>query len=50
VDPWGGVHDERFIYGIGVSDMKAGVAASFCAVTTFLDHAAPALKGGKQLL
>ena len=28
VDPWGGVHDDRFIYGIGVSNMKAGDAAS----------------------
>jgi len=27
VDPWGGVYDDRFIYGIGVSNMKAGDAA-----------------------
>ena len=32
VDPWGGLYDDRFIYGIGVSNMKAGDAASFCAV------------------
>jgi acetylornithine deacetylase len=32
VDPWGGVIDDAFIYGIGVSNMKAGVAAAFCAV------------------
>jgi acetylornithine deacetylase len=38
VDPWGGVFDDRFIYGIGVSNMKAGDAASFCAVKTLLDR------------
>lgn len=27
VDPWGGVWDDEFIYGIGVSNMKAGDAA-----------------------
>jgi acetylornithine deacetylase len=37
VDPWGGACDDRFIYGIGVSNMKAGDAASFCAVKTLLD-------------
>ena len=37
VDPWGGVYDDRFIYGIGVSNMKAGDAASFCAVKALLD-------------
>ncbi|MEP1610674.1 MAG: M20/M25/M40 family metallo-hydrolase [Roseobacter sp.] len=34
VDPWGGLIDEEFIYGIGVSNMKAGDAAYFCAVET----------------
>lgn len=38
VDPWGGVYDDRFIYGIGVSNMKAGDAASFCAVKALLDR------------
>jgi acetylornithine deacetylase len=38
VDPWGGVYDDRFIYGIGVSNMKAGDAASFCAVRTLIEH------------
>ncbi len=38
VDPWGGVHDDRFIYGIGVSNMKAGDAASFCAVRTLIER------------
>ena len=38
VDPWGGLVDEKFIYGIGVSNMKAGDAAYFCAVKTLLDH------------
>jgi len=37
VDPWGGVRDERFIYGIGVSNMKAGDAASLCAVRTLIE-------------
>jgi acetylornithine deacetylase len=27
VDPWAGLVDDRFIYGIGVSNMKAGDAA-----------------------
>ena len=26
VDPWGGLVDDKFIYGIGVSNMKAGDA------------------------
>jgi acetylornithine deacetylase len=30
VDPWAGKVDERFIYGIGVSNMKAGDAAYYC--------------------
>jgi acetylornithine deacetylase len=36
VDPWGGVMDDEFIYGIGVSNMKAGDAAYLCAVETLL--------------
>ncbi|KAH6976579.1 putative acetylornithine deacetylase/Succinyl-diaminopimelate desuccinylase and related deacylase [Ilyonectria destructans] len=32
VDPWEGKIDEDFIYGIGVSNMKSGCAAYFCAV------------------
>jgi acetylornithine deacetylase len=38
VDPWGGVYDDRFIYGIGVSNMKAGDAASFCAVQRLVER------------
>ena len=38
VDPWGGVYDDRFIYGIGVSNMKAGDAASFCAVERLMER------------
>jgi acetylornithine deacetylase len=38
VDPWGGIYDDRFIYGIGVSNMKAGDAASFCAVKALIDQ------------
>lgn len=44
VDPWGGVIDETFIYGIGVSNMKAGDAAYFCALKTLID-AGVRLKG-----
>lgn len=38
VDPWGGVVDDDFIYGIGVSNMKAGDASSLCAVKTLIDN------------
>jgi acetylornithine deacetylase len=44
VDPWGGLVDDRFIYGIGVSNMKAGDAAYYCAVRTLID-AGVKLKG-----
>lgn len=44
VDPVGGVIDDRFIYGIGVSNMKAGDAAYYCAVKTLID-AGVRLKG-----
>ena len=44
VDPWGGVVDDEFIYGIGVSNMKAGDAAYYCAVKTLID-AGVKLKG-----
>jgi acetylornithine deacetylase len=44
VDPWGGLVDDKFIYGIGVSNMKAGDAAYFCAVKTLID-AGVQLKG-----
>ena len=37
VDPWGGVFDDEFVYGIGVSNMKAGDAAAFMAVKTLVD-------------
>ena len=37
VDPWGGFRDDDFIYGIGVSNMKAGDAAAFMAVKTLVD-------------
>lgn len=33
VDPWGGLRDDRFVYGLGCSNMKAGDAAYFSAVT-----------------
>ena len=29
VDPWGGLVDDQFVYGIGVTNMKAGDAAYF---------------------
>ncbi|WP_407316410.1 M20 family metallopeptidase [Pseudomonas sp. nanlin1] len=44
VDPWAGKVDDEFIYGIGVSNMKAGDAAYFCAVKTLID-AGVKLKG-----
>jgi len=44
VDPWGGIVDDKFIYGIGVSNMKAGDAAYFCALKTLID-AGVRLKG-----
>lgn len=44
VDPYGGLVDDRFIYGIGVSNMKAGDAAYYCAVKTLKD-AGVKLKG-----
>lgn len=44
VDPWGGVIDDKFIYGIGVSNMKAGDAAYYCATKTLVD-AGVRLKG-----
>src|SRR6185503_13645760 len=40
VDPWGGVYDDQFVYGIGVSNMKAGDAASFCAVERLIERGA----------
>lgn len=44
VDPWAGKIDDEFIYGIGVSNMKAGDAAYFCALKTLID-AGVKLKG-----
>ncbi|MEI4472360.1 M20 family metallopeptidase [Frigidibacter sp. MR17.24] len=44
VDPWGGLVDDRFIYGIGVSNMKSSNAAFFCAVRA-LQAAGVKLKG-----
>src|SRR3546814_3135803 len=44
VDPWAGKIDDQYIYGIGVSNMKAGDAAYFCALKTLID-AGVKLKG-----
>lgn len=38
VDPWGGLVDDEFIYGIGVSNMKAGDAAYLCAVRSLIEQ------------
>ncbi|KAH6675402.1 acetylornithine deacetylase [Plectosphaerella plurivora] len=38
VDPWEGKVDDDFIYGIGVSNMKSGCAAYFCAVEMLKRH------------
>ncbi|MGJ4894334.1 MULTISPECIES: M20 family metallopeptidase [unclassified Bradyrhizobium] len=37
LDPWAGKVDDDFVYGIGVSNMKAGDAAYFCAVKTLIE-------------
>ncbi len=37
LDPWGGIVDDEFIYGLGVSNMKAGDAAFYCAVRTLVE-------------
>ncbi|MCP5367243.1 MAG: M20/M25/M40 family metallo-hydrolase [Hyphomicrobiales bacterium] len=37
VDPWGGLYDDDFIWGIGVSNMKSGDAAAFMALKTIVD-------------
>ncbi|WP_045390891.1 M20 family metallopeptidase [Falsirhodobacter sp. alg1] len=44
VDPWGGLVDDKFIYGIGVSNMKSSDAAFFCAVRA-IQQAGIRLKG-----
>jgi acetylornithine deacetylase len=44
VDPWAGKVDDAFIYGIGVSNMKSGDAAYFCALRTLIE-AGVKLKG-----
>ncbi|MFD7500197.1 M20 family metallopeptidase [Streptomyces sp. NPDC059850] len=36
VDPWGGLVDDEFIYGLGVSNMKAGCASYLVAVEELL--------------
>ncbi len=37
VDPWGAHMDDDFIYGIGVSNMKAGDAAYWCALKNLIE-------------
>ena len=37
VDPWGAMVADGCLYGIGVSNMKAGDAAFFCAVRTLVE-------------
>src|SRR5262249_3258994 len=46
VDPWGGIYDDGFVYGIGVSNMKAGGAASFCAVQNLIERGGRPRGGG----
>ncbi|KAL3477278.1 hypothetical protein BJX99DRAFT_257534 [Aspergillus californicus] len=38
IDPWEGKVDAEFIYGIGVSNMKSGCAAYFCAVEALMSR------------
>jgi acetylornithine deacetylase len=44
IDPWEGKIDKDFVYGIGISNMKSGCAAYFCAVEA-LKSAGWTLKG-----
>lgn len=32
VDPWGGIRTDKFVFGLGCSNMKAGASAYLCAV------------------
>jgi acetylornithine deacetylase len=32
VDPWGGIRNDKFVFGLGSSNMKGGAAAYLCAV------------------
>jgi len=48
VDPFGGLVDKNFIYGIGVSNMKAGVASYYCALRELV-RAGIKLKGDVTL-
>ncbi|HXV84560.1 MAG TPA: M20/M25/M40 family metallo-hydrolase [Candidatus Binatia bacterium] len=36
VDPWGGIRNDKFVFGLGCSNMKAGASAYFCAVRELL--------------
>lgn len=38
VDPWGGLVDDEFIYGLGVSNMKAGCASYLQAVAGLISR------------
>ncbi|MEU0809937.1 M20/M25/M40 family metallo-hydrolase [Streptomyces sp. NPDC005970] len=38
VDPWGGLVDEHFVYGLGVSNMKAGCASYLAAVEALISQ------------
>ena len=38
VGPWSGLVRDGFVYGLGVSNMKAGDAACFCAVKTLVER------------
>jgi acetylornithine deacetylase len=49
VDPWGGLVDDKFVYGIGVSNTKAGDVAFYCAAKTLLD-AGVRLRGDAVLM
>jgi acetylornithine deacetylase len=40
VDPWGGLRTEKFIFGLGCSNMKAGATAYLCAVRELIKSGA----------
>lgn len=38
VDPWGGIRNDRFVFGLGCSNMKAGASAYLCAVRELIQR------------
>ena len=38
VDPWGGIRDDKWVFGLGCSNMKAGASAYICAVRELINR------------